>query len=122
MNQDSCEKWSNHPRITPFMRRIFQALLQVPRGRVTTYGALGRAVGCSSAQAVGQALRRNPCAPSIPCHRVVRSDGSLGGFSGHSCGPEVQRKYALLCEEGVQFSAAHRVAAECIIELGRDDN
>jgi O-6-methylguanine DNA methyltransferase len=70
--------------VSPFQRRVFQALLRVPSGCVTTYGALAATIGCGSARAVGQALRRNPLAPDIPCHRAIRSDLMLGGFKG-SC-------------------------------------
>ncbi len=53
------------------------------------------------AQSVGQALRRNPVAPDVPCHRCVRTGGSLGGFSGHRDGPEIDRKASILRSEGV---------------------
>lgn len=89
---------------TPFEERVYAAVRLVPPGRVTTYGALARQVGCGSAQAVGQALRRNPYAPGVPCHRVIRSDLGIGGFFGKSSGPEVRRKVRLLREEGVRFA------------------
>jgi len=57
--------WSAH-RITPFQRRVFEALMRVPAGKVTTYKALGEAVGCGSGQAIGQAMKRNPFAPAVP--------------------------------------------------------
>ena len=91
------------PRITPFDARVYAALRQVPPGRVTTYGALARAVGCGSARAIGQALRRNPFAPEVPCHRVIRSDLRLGGFQGHAGGGHARHKEALLAAEGVRF-------------------
>ena len=74
---------------------------EVPRGEVTSYHELAEAVGVGSSQAVGQALRRNPYAPEVPCHRVVRSDGSIGGFRGCVEGSPVDRKIRLLQEEGV---------------------
>lgn len=82
--------------ITPFQRRVYLALLEVPRGHTITYGELARRIGCRSAQAVGQALRRNPFAPEVPCHRVVAADGSLGGYNGHRDGVELERKRSLL--------------------------
>lgn len=58
-----------------------QMILAVPAGKVTTYGELARALG-SSSRAVGQALRRNPFAPEVPCHRIVRASLDIGGYSG----------------------------------------
>ena len=77
----------------------------MPRGRVTTYGLLAQHIGCASAQAVGQALRRNPFAPRVPCHRVIAGDLSLGGFTGKREGAAIARKRALLAREGVRFDA-----------------
>ena len=88
---------------TAFERRIYALLELVPRGRVTTYGALAQAVGGVSARAVGQALRRNPFAPRVPCHRVIAADGTPGGFNGRRGGPELRRKLELLRAEGVLF-------------------
>lgn len=87
--------------ITPFQRKVYLALLDVPRGTTITYGELARRIGCKSAQAVGQALRKNPFAPEVPCHRVVAKDGSLGGFHGQREGEMIERKRALLLAEGV---------------------
>jgi methylated-DNA-[protein]-cysteine S-methyltransferase len=99
---------------TPFERRVYDAVSRVPRGRVTTYGDLARHLGCGSAQAVGQALRRNPFAPRVPCHRVVASDRSLGGFNGARAGHELRRKVALLADEGVCFSTETTVARDSL--------
>ena len=85
--------------ITPFQRRVYLALLDIGRGETITYGELARRIGCRSAQAVGQALKRNPFAPEVPCHRVVAADGSLGGYHGMREGREVERKRKLLAEE-----------------------
>ncbi len=86
-------------------QRVYAALQQVPAGRVTTYGALARAVGTGSARAVGQALRRNPFAPTVPCHRVIAADLRLGGFNGALTGTPLLRKRQLLAAEGVLFDA-----------------
>lgn len=66
---------------TDFQRRVWQELLTIPYGHTTTYGELARRLGCRSAQAVGQAVGRNPIAIIVPCHRVVGSDGSLTGYA-----------------------------------------
>lgn len=85
--------------ITAFQRKVYLALLDVPAGRRISYGELARRIGCRSAQAVGQALKRNPFAPEVPCHRVVAADGSLGGYNGKHEGEQIERKRALLESE-----------------------
>jgi methylated-DNA-[protein]-cysteine S-methyltransferase len=85
---------------TPFQERVYAKLLEVPRGKVTTYGELARALG-SAPRAVGQALRANPYAPRVPCHRVVASDGRIGGFRGETAGADIRDKVALLRKEGI---------------------
>lgn len=85
--------------ISEFQRKVYLALLEVPCGETISYKALGERVGCRSAQAIGQALKRNPFAPEVPCHRVIASDGSLCGFSGHRDGPALERKRQLLIFE-----------------------
>lgn len=85
--------------ITEFQRKVYLALLDVPRGETITYGELAKRIGCRSAQAIGQALKRNPFAPEVPCHRVVAKDG-IGGFFGHRDGEMIEKKIRLLKEEG----------------------
>ena len=87
--------------ITPFQRKVYLELLDVPRGTTVTYGELARRVGCRSAQAVGQALKRNPFAPEVPCHRVIAADGSPGGYNGRRDGEQLARKLRLLAEENI---------------------
>ena len=86
--------------ITPFQRRVYLELLNVPVGETITYGELARRIGCRSAQAVGQALRRNPFAPDVPCHRVISAEGLLGGYFGQRNGEQIAQKRTLLAEEG----------------------
>ena len=82
--------------LSPFCLRVYTELLNVPCGTTITYGELARRVGCKSAQAIGQALRRNPFAPEIPCHRVISSDGSFGGYCGSRSPEAIARKRNLL--------------------------
>jgi methylated-DNA-[protein]-cysteine S-methyltransferase len=89
--------------VSPFARRVYEALSTVPPGRVITYAALARKIGCRSPRAVGQALRANPLAPQVPCHRVIASDLTPGGFFGHKSGPQLARKLRLLAAEGIRF-------------------
>jgi len=90
-------------QITKFQHNVYTQLLAVPQGRVTTYKEIAKAINCNSAQAIGQALQKNPFAPDVPCHRVIRSDLTLGGFSGSLTNSTVDRKKKLLQSEGVQF-------------------
>ncbi len=99
---------------TTFEQRVFDTICRIPRGRVTTYGLLARELGCGSAQAVGQALKRNPFAPEVPCHRVIASDLKTGGFSGKSVGATISKKLQLLKEEGVAF-ADGKLADESLV-------
>ena len=85
--------------ISPFQKRVYLELLNVPEGETVTYGEVARRIGCRSAQAVGQALKRNPFAPYVPCHRVVPADGSIGGYFGCREGELIERKRRLLDEE-----------------------
>jgi methylated-DNA-[protein]-cysteine S-methyltransferase len=90
--------------LTTFQAKVYHALVKVPEGKVTTYKELGLAIDCRSAHAIGQALKRNPYAPTVPCHRVVQSDLSLGGFGGTRSGAKIDRKIALLQSEGVRLN------------------
>ncbi|MEI7865004.1 MAG: MGMT family protein [Chthoniobacterales bacterium] len=97
--------------ISPFAARVYAAVKRIPRGCVITYASLARRVGSRSRRAIGQALRSNSFAPTVPCHRVIASDLSPGGFFGRRNGPQVTRKLRLLAAEGVRFSN-NRLAEE----------
>jgi methylated-DNA-[protein]-cysteine S-methyltransferase len=85
-------------RLTPFQATVLQAARNIPSGSVRTYGQIAQVIGNPRAsRAVGQALGRNPVPIVIPCHRVIASDGSLGGYSG---GGGLQSKRFLLGLEG----------------------
>ncbi len=89
--------------VSHFCNRVYTALCMVPKGYVTTYRDLARAIGCNSPRAIGQALKINPFAPSVPCHRVVYSNGAIGGFAGKTKGPMIRKKIQLLQNEGVHI-------------------
>lgn len=76
---------------TPFQKRVWELLLEIPYGKTITYGELAKKLGCKSAQAVGGAVGRNPINILIPCHRIVGADGKLTGYAGG-----VKKKEALL--------------------------
>jgi methylated-DNA-[protein]-cysteine S-methyltransferase len=93
-----------HPPLvgTEFQLKVWKALKQIPRGQVRTYTQIAVQIGHpKSARAVANACGQNPYPPIVPCHRVIRTDGGLGGYSG-SGGVEAKRQ--LLTEEGVRFS------------------
>ena len=96
MADDIRQRVITSPDITEFQRRVYLALLDVPAGQTISYRELGLRIGCRSPQAIGQALRRNPFAPQVPCHRVIASDGSIGGFHGEREGEMIEKKKALL--------------------------
>jgi len=83
---------------TAFQEKIYSKLRKVPKGRITTYGELARAVDSKAFRAVGQAMHKNPYAPQVPCHRVVAGDGGIGGFASG-----VKNKIKLLKKEGVEI-------------------
>jgi len=82
---------------TEFEKKVYLAVSGIPKGEVRSYKWVAKAVGRpGSARAVGNALNRNPYAPTVPCHRVVKSDGSIGGYS-----KGIKSKKKLLKREGV---------------------
>ena len=86
--------------MTSFQSQCYEALKKVPRGKVITYGGLAEMIGKPKAhRAVGSAMNKNPFAPKVPCHRVVKSNGDLGGFS-----IDIKVKIKRLQEEGVMVS------------------
>jgi methylated-DNA-[protein]-cysteine S-methyltransferase len=87
-------------KISEFAYKVYGALGKIPRGRVSCYADIAFFIkNPRSARAVGNALNKNPFAPGLPCHRVVKSDGSLGGFNGGE-----RKKIRLLKKEGVKVS------------------
>ena len=83
----------NVPRLNPqgtaFQKRVWTSLLTIPYGETLSYGEIAKMVDCRSAQAVGQAVGRNPIALIIPCHRVIAANGQLGGYE---YGTEIKKK------------------------------
>lgn len=82
---------------TTFNQQVYKVAAQIPIGHVTTYRELARALKIPGAsRAVGNALHKNPYAPQVPCHRVIRSNGEVGGFASGT-----KRKIAMLKKEGI---------------------
>ena len=84
-----------------FQVKVWSYLRKIPRGSVKTYSQVAKDIGKPLAvRAVANAIGKNPYAPKIPCHRVIRSDGSLGGYSGKG---GVKTKRFLLKKEGIKL-------------------
>jgi methylated-DNA-[protein]-cysteine S-methyltransferase len=91
---------------TPFQEKVLRAEFAIPRGRVSSYGLIAKYLDKpGTARAVGTALATNPFPIVIPCHRAVRSDGTLGGYQG---GLAMKRK--LLKMEGIEFLDKNNIA------------
>ena len=86
---------------TKFQQRVWEYLKTIRRGKVKTYKQVAIAIKSSkSARAVANACGKNPYAPKIPCHRVIRSDGRLGGYSGKG---GIRKKLELLRSEKIKI-------------------
>jgi len=84
---------------TKFQLKVWKYLVKIPRGKVKTYLQVAKAIGKPSAvRAVANAIGKNPYSPSIPCHRVIKTDGSIGGYSGKG---GIKKKRLLLKNEGI---------------------
>ncbi|MDC0426795.1 methylated-DNA--[protein]-cysteine S-methyltransferase [Pelagibacteraceae bacterium] len=84
---------------TSFQVKTWRYLMKIPKGTIKTYSQVAKGIGKPLAvRAVANAIGKNPYAPRIPCHRVIRSDGSLGGYSGKG---GIKTKKLLLKKEGI---------------------
>lgn len=86
--------------ISSFQKKVYALTKKVPRGKVTSYSAIAKKLN-SSPRAVGQALRVNPYAPVVPCHRIIKADRTIGGFGGETKGRKIKKKIEMLMNEGV---------------------
>ena len=81
-----------------FQRKVLELTKKIPKGKVTTYKEIAKKMKTKAYRAVGNALKKNPYSPEVPCHRVVNSDGSLGGYQGKL---NSRKKIQLLKKEGI---------------------
>lgn len=102
---------------TEFANKVYQQLKKVPKGRVTTYKILANSVGTKAYQAIGTAMKNNPYAPQVPCHRVVASDGTIGGFKGKKTGKTITEKIKLLESEGITIAKQKIIDFEKILYI-----
>ncbi len=88
-------------RKTAFAQRVFAAVSRIPKGKTATYSQIAKAAGSpKAARAVGNILARNPHPIKVPCHRIIRADGSVRGYLGKK---DSVRKTRLLEKEGVKI-------------------
>lgn len=117
-NKENEESKENCYKVTEFQQEVYNLCKQIPKGYVSTYSEIAIALNNPAAvRAVGNALRRNPFAPYVPCHRVVTSSRTIGGFCGHKSGPEIERKIRMLKEESVEFEENGKVQMNCIYKF-----
>ena len=83
-----------------FQIRVWQLIAKIPKGKVTTYKEIAKALNTKAYRAVGSAVAKNPYAPKVPCHRVVNSNGNIGNYSANG---GVAKKIELLKSEGVEI-------------------
>ena len=79
-----------------FSEKCYELLKKVPRGKITTYKILAEKLKTKAYRAVGNAMNKNPYSPEVPCHRVVKSDGKVGGFESGT-----KNKIKMLKKEGI---------------------
>ncbi|OIO38347.1 MAG: hypothetical protein AUJ75_03020 [Candidatus Omnitrophica bacterium CG1_02_49_10] len=100
--------------LTPFEKRVYRAVSKIPAGEARTYKWVALKAGRPrSYRAVGNALNKNPFPGIVPCHRVIRSDGSIGGFARGT-----KAKRALLKHEGFLGKIAHSPSHICVRKRG----
>lgn len=81
-----------------FAEKVYQITKQIPKGKVATYRDIAHQLKCRAYRVVGSALNKNPHAPIVPCHRVINSNGNLGGFASG-----LKKKIKMLKQEGISI-------------------
>ena len=81
-----------------FNEKVWELTKKVPKGKVSTYQEIAKELNCKAYRAVGYALNKNPFAPIVPCHRIIKSTGEVGGFAHGS-----KKKIMMLKKEGIEF-------------------
>ena len=93
-----------------FNERCYKLLSKIPKGRITTYKEIAKALDTKAYRAVGKAMAKNPNAIDVPCHRVIKSDGSIGGYA-----LGIDKKIRLLTKEGITIKRMRVIDYEKII-------
>lgn len=94
--------------------QVFEIVKKIPKGKVTTYKIIADKLGTKAYRAIGQILKNNPNAPIVPCHRVVKSDGSVGGYFGKL----IDQKIDLLISEGIKIKKGKVIGLERQLYIG----
>lgn len=103
-------------QLTVFEKKVYEKCKHIPKGRVSTYKELAKAAGYKGAQrAVGNAMHKNPFSPVVPCHRVVKSGGSIGGF-----GSGTKNKIKMLEKEGIEIKKGRIVNFSKVLIKNKD--
>ena len=82
-----------------FNERCYAVLKKIPKGKITTYKEIAKALNSKAYRAVGKAMNKNPHSPLVPCHRVINSNGKLGGFASG-----LKNKIKMLKKEGIEIN------------------
>ena len=97
--------------MTEKAKSLYTLISKIPIGKITTYKIVGDTLGIKSYRAVGQILKRNPNAPIVPCHRIIKSTGEIGGYDG----TRVSDKIKLLESEGIKIENGKIINFENLI-------
>ena len=95
--------------------KVYRIAAKIPRGKVTTYGSIAKYLKTKAYRAIGQIMKHNPYFPKVPCHRVIKSDRSISGFSG-SDPKNIKKKIALLRKEGITVING-KIPAKFIVDV-----
>ena len=86
--------------LSTFAQAVYRAICRIPRGQTRSYRWVASQIGRpKAARAVGNALNKNPFAPKVPCHRIIRTNGMIGGYAGGT-----EEKRSILIKEGAKIS------------------
>lgn len=89
--------------VTDFQKKIYKIVAKIPQGQTRTYKQVAEDLGIKAYQAIGQALKKNPDPENIPCHRVIKSNGEVGGYFGKNNQISKEKKLKLLRTEGIKI-------------------
>ena len=97
-----------------FRQKVYEIVKLIPKGKVMTYKQIGKKINSKAYRAIGQALKNNQDPKNIPCHRVIKSNGEIGGYFGHINDDLSKKKEELLKSEGVKMVNG-KVDKSCVI-------
>lgn len=97
-----------------FGQQVYEIVKTIPKGKVMTYKQVGERINSKAYRAIGQALKNNPDPKTVPCHRVIKSNGEIGGYFGHIDDCISKQKEELLKNEGVKILNG-KVDRSCVI-------